>query len=113
MASRPSPKLSVRIVQILGLIPVFPKGSEKKEALNYEQGRSENDFVKYLNEKAGTHRLAGGGLSDSAGRIVDLDELARKISGVISEEEKSSIYTELQHILSKLTSLYTTTLLLI
>ena len=85
---------------------MFPKGSDKKEPLNYEQGRSEKDFVDYLNEKAGTHRLVGGGLSDSAGRIVDLDELARKVSAAISDEEKSPIYTELQEVLSKLTSPY-------
>jgi len=90
----------------LCLISVFPKGSDKKEPLNYEQGRSEKDFVDYLNEKAGTHRLVGGGLSDSAGRIVDLDELARKVSAAISDEEKNPIYTELQEVLSKLTSPY-------
>ena len=86
---------------------MFPKGSDKKEPLNYEQGRSEKDFVDYLNEKAGTHRLVGGGLSDNAGRIVDLDEFARKVSA--AGEEKSSIYTELQEVLSKLTSPYWTT----
>jgi len=87
----------------LCLTSVFPKGSDKKEPLNYEQGRSEKDFVDYLNEKAGTHRLVGGGLSDSAGRIVVLDELARKMTAAV---EKSPVYTELQEVLSKLTSPY-------
>lgn len=86
---------------------MFPEGSKKKEPLNYEKGRTENDFVDYLNEHAGTHRLAGGGLSNSAGRIADLDEWARKVSAV-PEEEKSSIYSELQQVLAKLTSPYRT-----
>jgi protein disulfide-isomerase A6 len=73
------------------LILVFPKGSETKEPVAYEEGRSEQDFVGYLNEKAGTHRVAGGGLTDSAGRIVDLDALAGKLSAAVSEMEKSSL----------------------
>lgn len=91
------------------LIIVFPKGKDKKEPVAYEQGRSEQDFVGYLNEKAGTHRVAGGGLTESAGRIVDLDALAGKLSSAISEAEKSSVYTQLEQVLSKLTSAYLTT----
>lgn len=30
----------------------------------YEGGRTEKDFVDYLNEKCGTHRAVGGGLND-------------------------------------------------
>jgi len=85
-------------------IKLFPKGKDKKEPVPYEQGRSEQDFVGYLNEKAGTHRVAGGGLTESAGRIVDLDALAGKLSAAVSEAEKSSVYTQLEQVLSKLTS---------
>ena len=83
---------------------VFPKGSSKKEAISYEKGRSEKDFVDYLNEKAGSHRLVGGALSDEAGRIVDLDELAKKLASATTKEEEGYVYTELGQVLAKLTS---------
>ena len=34
----------------------------------------------YLNEKAGTHRVAGGGLNDQAGRVPELDQVAAKFA---------------------------------
>jgi protein disulfide-isomerase A6 len=54
-------------------IKFFPKGG-KDEPLAYEGGRGEADFVDYLNEKCGTHRAVGGGLTDEVrGRpLVDL-----------------------------------------
>lgn len=30
----------------------------------YDGGRSEADFVSFLNDKCGTHRAVGGGLND-------------------------------------------------
>lgn len=51
----------------------YPKGS--KEAVPYSGGRSENDLISFLNEKAGTFRVAGGGLSAIAGTIPSLDDL--------------------------------------
>jgi len=83
---------------------VFPKGSSKKEAVNYEKGRTENDFVDYLNEKADTHRLIGGALSDNAGRIVDLDELAKKLATATTKEEEGFVYTELEQVLPRFMS---------
>jgi len=47
-----------------------------KKGVPYEGGRSEADFVSYLNQQAGTHRKAGGGLSEQAGKIQSLDDLA-------------------------------------
>lgn len=47
----------------------FPAGSKEAEA--YGGGRSEEDFVTFVNGKAGTHRKAGGGLAATAG-LVDL-----------------------------------------
>lgn len=85
---------------------VFAKGDSKKEGVNYEGGRTEKDLVDYLNEKAGTHRLVGGSLSDSAGRIVDLDSLVEKLASASTKDEESSVYTELEQVLSKLTSTY-------
>jgi len=39
---------------------------DNKEGIPYEGGRSEADFVAYLNEKCGTKRAVGGGLNDEA-----------------------------------------------
>jgi protein disulfide-isomerase A6 len=52
--------------------------ADNKEPETYDGGRSEEDLVKFLNEKCGTHRAVGGGLSDEAGRLVDFDALANK-----------------------------------
>jgi len=52
----------------------FPKG--EKEAQEYSAGRDVASFVKFINEKAGTHRTASGTLTDSAGRVSALDALA-------------------------------------
>ena len=42
-------------------IKFFPKG-ENKEPIEYNYGRNEEGFVKFLNEKCGTRRVPGGGL---------------------------------------------------
>jgi len=49
----------------------FPKGSSEKVA--YSGGRSEEDIVKFMNEKAGTFRAPGGSLNALAGIIPSLD----------------------------------------
>ncbi|KAJ7274383.1 protein disulfide isomerase [Mycena haematopus] len=54
----------------------FPKGTTEPE--KYEGGRDEADFVNFLNERCGTHRAVGGGLSDKAGRLAEFDALASK-----------------------------------
>lgn len=38
--------------------------TDNKEGILYEGGRSEADFVEYLNEKCGTQRKVGGGLTE-------------------------------------------------
>jgi protein disulfide-isomerase A6 len=70
-------------------IKFFPKGS--KTPIAYESGRSEGQFVEvcpyilsleystddqFLNQHCGTHRSAGGLLTDQAGRVLSLDTLA-------------------------------------
>ncbi|KAI9713059.1 MAG: Protein disulfide-isomerase-like 2-2 [Bogoriella megaspora] len=57
-------------------IKFFPKGSTESQA--YEGGRSEGDFVSFLNDKAGTHRVVGGGLDLTAGTIAALDSIVAK-----------------------------------
>lgn len=59
-------------------IKFFPKGSSTAE--DYQGGRSEEDFVEFLNGKAGTHRVVGGGLDDKAGTIASLDEIIIKLT---------------------------------
>ncbi|KAL1891526.1 Protein disulfide-isomerase erp38 [Sporothrix stenoceras] len=54
-------------------IKFFPRGSKEPEL--YAGGRSEADFVKFINSKAGTHRTVGGGLDSQAGTIEALDVL--------------------------------------
>ncbi|KAG0648872.1 disulfide-isomerase tigA [Hyphodiscus hymeniophilus] len=60
-------------------IKFFPKGSTEPEA--YSGGRTEADLVSFLNGKAGTHRVPGGGLDATAGTIAALDSLVEKFTG--------------------------------
>ncbi|KAG8698790.1 hypothetical protein FRC08_005698 [Ceratobasidium sp. 394] len=73
-------------------IKFFPKGSDKT-AIPYEVGRSEADFVKFLNEHCGTHRAVGGGLNDLAGRLPTLDSLAQRYY-TADKAARELIYTE-------------------
>ncbi|KAI1633872.1 thioredoxin-like protein [Biscogniauxia mediterranea] len=57
-------------------IKFFPKGSTEGEA--YDGGRSEDDLISFLNKKAGTHRVAGGGLDATGGTIDVLNHIALK-----------------------------------
>ncbi|GAM35798.1 hypothetical protein TCE0_017r04398 [Talaromyces pinophilus] len=63
-------------IQGFPTIKYFPAGSS--EAVTYEGGRAENNFVDYINEKVGTHRVVGGGLDEKAGTIPTLDSLVAK-----------------------------------
>ncbi|KAL2127879.1 hypothetical protein VTI74DRAFT_10024 [Chaetomium olivicolor] len=60
-------------------IKFFPAGSTTPE--DYAGGRSEEAFVKFLNEKAGTHRAAGGGVDATAGTVEALDTIVAKFVG--------------------------------
>jgi len=57
-------------------IKFFPKNN--KDGEEYNGGRSEQDFIDFLNEKCGTNRVSGGGINDQAGRIDAFDSLAKK-----------------------------------
>jgi protein disulfide-isomerase A6 len=78
---------------------VFAKGA--KEPVDYQGARSEVDFVRYLNEHAGTHRLVGGALDDMAGRITDMDELAKKLAAATNDAEIGYVYEEIPDVLSR------------
>jgi protein disulfide-isomerase A6 len=63
-------------------IKYFP--ADNKDGEEYERGRELADFVKFLNDKCGTHRLPGGKLNSHAGVVEDMNGLASKF---MSEEE--------------------------
>lgn len=71
-------------------IKFFPRGSTVAEL--YEGGRSEDALVTFMNEKAGTHRLVGGGLDSKAGTIEALDSILAKYvtPGGLDDVEKAT-----------------------
>ncbi|KAI9794737.1 MAG: hypothetical protein M1835_006368 [Candelina submexicana] len=75
-------------------IKYFPKGSTTPKA--YEGGRTEADFVNFMNEQAGTHRAVGGGLDAKAGTIEVLDAVVAKltaggsIASIATEAQKAA-----------------------
>ncbi|CAI7582515.1 unnamed protein product [Penicillium bialowiezense] len=75
-------------------IKFFPKGSTEPE--NYSGARSEEAFVKFINQKAGTHRAPGGGLDAAAGTIAVLDKIvsehvaAQKLDKLAVEVKKAA-----------------------
>eukprot|EP01027_Heterolobosea_sp_BB2_P023834 GEZU01035857.1.p1 GENE.GEZU01035857.1~~GEZU01035857.1.p1 ORF type:complete len:386 (-),score=184.82 GEZU01035857.1:10-1113(-) len=58
-------------------IKFFPR-NDKQNPLAYDQSRSADAIVNYINEKAGTFRKLGGALTEQAGRVAAFDELAKK-----------------------------------
>jgi len=59
-------------------IKYFPKGSKEGQA--YSGGRAEKDLVEFINQKAGTHRVVGGGLDATAGTIEALGKIAQQFA---------------------------------
>lgn len=64
----------------------FSKGST--EPIDYDSGRSEEAILGFVNMHAGTHRVPGGGLDSTAGRITTLDEIVAKFHGEPASIEK-------------------------
>ncbi|ORZ38897.1 thioredoxin-like protein [Catenaria anguillulae PL171] len=62
-------------------IKYFSAGSKDKKTVDYNGGRTEHDFVSFLNAHAGTQRIAGGGLDASAGVVADLEALVIEFVG--------------------------------
>lgn len=59
-------------------IKFFPAGS--KTAEDYNGGRDEASLVKFVNEKAGTHRSVGGVLNDLAGTLPTFDSIVARFT---------------------------------
>ncbi|KAL1739325.1 thioredoxin-like protein [Schizophyllum fasciatum] len=70
----------------------FGKGA-KAAPEPYTGGRTEKDFVAFLNEKCGTQRAVGGGLTEMAGRLPTLDALAAKFLASAADL-RTSVYDE-------------------
>ena len=71
---------------------------DDKEPTPYESARDEQAFVDFLNEKAGTNRLPGGGLNDAAGRVPELDQVA----GKFAESPSASVLEEAEELVAAL-----------
>lgn len=65
------------------------KGGEE-----YHSGRSEQDFIDFMNTKCGTNRVAGGGVDDQAGRIDAYDQAAQ--SFIKSKDGRDTILADLE-----------------
>ncbi|KAI9793861.1 MAG: Protein disulfide-isomerase-like 2-2 [Peltula sp. TS41687] len=78
-------------------IKYFPRGSTK--ATMYKGGRSEKDFVAFVNQHAGTHRAVGGGLDDEAGTIEELDEVVSKVGQ--AGQDLSAVLDEARKVVAK------------
>ncbi|KAH9871448.1 hypothetical protein IAQ61_005627 [Plenodomus lingam] len=83
-------------VQGYPTIKYFKKGST--EALPYEGGRSEADFINFLNTNSGTHRAVGGGLDATGGTIEAFNSVIEKFQGAYGDgaEEAKKIAAGLQ-----------------
>ncbi|KAH9877785.1 hypothetical protein J1614_003002 [Plenodomus biglobosus] len=83
-------------VQGYPTIKYFKKGST--EALPYEGGRTEADFINFLNTNSGTHRTVGGGLDATGGTIEAFNSVIEKFQGAYGDgaEEAKKIAADLQ-----------------
>jgi len=68
-------------------IKFFPKGN--KDGEEYDGGRSEEDFIEFLNKKCGTNRVSGGGIDEQAGRFDIFDAIVETFMADIDAREKA------------------------
>ncbi|KAK9477945.1 thioredoxin-like protein [Lipomyces japonicus] len=74
-------------------IKFFPKGSA--EPIDYQFGRSVEDFVLFINKQAGKHRTIDGGLDEKAGVSDKFDSILAKLkdgnaSSIVNEAKRLS-----------------------
>ncbi|KAF9815482.1 hypothetical protein IEO21_04579 [Rhodonia placenta] len=79
-------------VQSYPTLKFFSKG-HKDEPEDYDGPRSEEAFVEFLNEKCGTQRAPGGGLTELAGRLPEFDTLASQFVAAAGEA-RDAIYKD-------------------
>jgi len=80
-------------VQSYPTLKFFAKGTSQKTPEDYTGNRSEQDLVKFMNEKCGTHRAVGGGLNDFAGRVGTLDSFAAELFSALPTS-RAKIYED-------------------
>jgi len=69
----------------------FGKGTTEPDA--YSSGRDKASLVDFLNERAGTHRTADGGLKAEAGRISAIDDFIKSagLGDAVTEEHIATV----------------------
>jgi len=77
----------------------FPKDDKSGQA--YDGGRSIDDFVNFINEKAGTQRTKDGGWLPTAGHIPEFDELVTKFKSATGKV-RAEIAAEAEKLLPKI-----------
>lgn len=60
---------------------------------DYDDPRTEEAFVEYLNKRCGTHRSVGGLLDESAGRHPEFDSLASRFI-VAAADVRDKLYKD-------------------
>lgn len=83
-------------------IKFFPSGST--EPSEYTGGRTHEGIIKFLNQETGTHRVVGGGLDETAGRIEALDNIVHKYHGDTNTLEE--IIAEVKEVSKSITDPY-------
>ncbi|AYU79665.1 protein disulfide isomerase / PDI40 [Leishmania donovani] len=68
----------------------FPKGADEKP-VEYKNGRNLEDFLTFVNENAGKHRLANGDLSWEYGVIAELAEAVARVATSSGESSKAAV----------------------
>jgi protein disulfide-isomerase-like protein len=67
----------------------FPKYN--KEGIRYQGGREIKDLVDHVNKEAGAQRTPGGGFTEEAGRVPELDDLAKQFVAAAAAERAAII----------------------
>lgn len=75
-------------------IKFFPKGSTTPET--YQSGRDEASIVDFVNSKAGTFRVAGGGLNAKAGTVEAIDAILAKYVSAGGIKDAEAVTKELK-----------------
>lgn len=72
----------------------FSKGSSEKQSEAYMQSRTLDDLISFVNSKCMTFRMAGGGLSELAGRMPLLDTLASRFFMASKDDDRKTVWEE-------------------
>jgi protein disulfide-isomerase A6 len=78
----------------------FPKGEDAKP-VEYNSGREIEDFLNFVNQQAGTHRLVNGDLSWDYGVVEELSKAAAAIAWEETAEAKAAAVEKVKALTSK------------